>query len=138
MFKHTTNEENVNDNTIDNLENIGESGPNILCQNCEFLAQDELSLEVHYERIHSGYYDCALCDYRAANEESLNTHLFTCETFTCENCEPKVMVKTLPEMKAHLTSEHTEKTNIIHLKLDRTNVDKVTHRTVSSDVFTKN
>ena len=50
--------------------------------NCEFLAQDELSLKVHYERIHSGYHDCALCAYRAENEESLNSHLFTCETFT--------------------------------------------------------
>ena len=71
-------------------------------------------------------------------EESLNIHLFTCETFTCENCEPKVMMTTFPDMKAHLTSEHTEKTNIIHLKLDRTNVEKVTSRKVSCENFTKN
>ena len=118
MFKHTTNEENVDDNKIENLENIDESEPNILCHNCEFLAHDDLSLEVHYERIHSGYYDCALCAYRAENEENLNIHLFTCETFNCEDCEPKVVVKIFPEMKAHLTSEHKVQTNIIHLKHD--------------------
>ena len=138
MFKHKTNKENVDDNEIENLEIIDESEPSILCHNCEFLAYDDLSLEVHYERMHSGYYDCALCAYRAENEESLNVHLFTCETFTCDNCDPKVMVTTLPDMKAHVTSEHTEQTNIIHLKLDRNNVDKVTRRTVRSDYFTKN
>ena len=33
--------------------------------------------------------------YRAENEENLNIHLFTCETFNCEDCEPKVMLKNL-------------------------------------------
>ena len=55
MFKHKTNEENEDDIKIENLENIDESEPNILCHNCEFLAHHDLSLEVHYERIHSGY-----------------------------------------------------------------------------------
>ena len=40
-----------------------------------------------------------------------------------------VMMKTFQDMKAHLTSEHTEQTNSIHLKLDQTNVDKLTSRT---------
>ena len=79
---------------------------------------------MHYGRIHSSYSDCALSAYRAENEENLNIHLSTCETFNCEDCEPGVMVKTFPEMKAHLTI-------IIHLKLDLTNVDKVTRRTVT-------
>ena len=48
------------------------------------------------------------------------------------------MVKTFPDMEAHPKSEHTEQTNIIHLKLDRTNVDKVTSRKVSCENFTKN
>ena len=48
------------------------------------------------------------------------------------------MVTTFPDVKAHLTSEHTEQTNIVHLKLDRTNVDKVTCPTVSNDYFTMN
>ena len=95
MFKHRANEETVDDNDEENLDDDDQSEANVLCDNCEFLAHDELSLEVHYERKYSGYYDCALCAFRAENEENLNIHLFTCETFTCEHCDPKVMVKTL-------------------------------------------
>ena len=139
MFKHRANEKTVDDNDEENLDDDDDqSEANVLCDNCEFLTPDDLSLEVHYERKHSGYYDCAFCAFRAENEENLNIHLFTCETFTCEHCDPKVMVKTLPDMKAHLTTQHKEKTNIVHLKLDRSNVDKVSRRTVSSEYLSKN
>ena len=135
MFMHEVNEEPSDDRDNDDGE------LNVQCPNCDFKVTNDLSLEVHYERKHSGYYDCALCGYRARDEESLDTHLFTCETFTCENCDPKFVAKTLPDIKTHLTDEHqndSRTTNILHLKLDRNNVDKVSHRTVRGTYFTNN
>ena len=46
-----------------------------------------------------------------------------------------------PHIKTHLTDEHTNDsrtTNILHLKLDRNNVDKVSRHTVRDNYFEKN
>ena len=41
--------------------------------NC--LATDELSLDVHAERKHTGYLEWPICKFKANSEDSLNTHL---------------------------------------------------------------
>ena len=33
------------------------------CEDCDFLANDDLSLEVHSARKHSGDFECALCGF---------------------------------------------------------------------------
>ena len=75
------------------------------CENCDFLANDNLSLDVHVERQLSGNFKCAICDFTAKNEDHLNTHLHTCAFFTCEYCYPKFMVKTLADLIPHLKTK---------------------------------
>ena len=62
------------------------------CENCDFLFHDMLSLDLHVGRKHSGKFECAICDYEGKNKEDLNTHLHTCETFTCDYCFPRIKV----------------------------------------------
>ena len=82
MFMHEVEGEPSDDSDSDRNNDNVDGELNVQCPNCDFKVFDDLSLEVHYERKHSGYYDCVLCGYRARDEESLDTHLFTCETFT--------------------------------------------------------
>ena len=138
MYKHSSNEKHDSEKHDD--KQYENEDMKVTCENCDFVAADDLSLEVHYQREHSGYFECAFCEYSAKDEEGLNTHLHTCETFTCEVCEPKFMVKKLPDLITHLLSNHSnnlKNTNIIHIKMDRKNVDKVSRRTVSSEYFTR-
>ena len=107
MFMHEVDGEpsdvSDSDRKYDNVD--GEL--NVQCPNCDFMVFIEFGLEVHFERKHSGYHDCALCGYRAREEESCDTHLFSCETFTCENGVPQFVAKTFPDIKTHMTDEHT-------------------------------
>ena len=54
------------------------------CEDCEYLASDELTLEVHSGKVHSGIFECALCGYKGSDLENLELHLGTCETFECK------------------------------------------------------
>ena len=111
------------------------------CEDCDFFANDILSLNVHVERKHLGNFECAICGFTAENEDHLNTHLHTCETYTCDYClHSKFMVKTLPELVAHLKNKHPKhlmKTTIIHTKMARSDVDKVSQREVGSSYLVK-
>ena len=53
---------------------------NIKCEDCGFLANDDLSLEVHCATTYSGSFECALCGFAAKDEDTLNIHHYTCET----------------------------------------------------------
>ena len=70
-----------------------------------------LSLDLHVGRKHSGNFECTICDFEGKNEEDLNTHLHTCETFTCDYCFPKIKVKTMSDLVAHLQSKHSKHLN---------------------------
>ena len=111
------------------------------CEDCDFLANDDLSLEVHAARKHSGNFECALCGFIAKDESNLNIHLHTCEIFQCSFCEPKEIMKTVPEVSSHLSSKHTKNSknvNIYHIKMDRKDSETVSVKTVSSITFQKN
>ena len=109
------------------------------CEDCDFLANDELSLEVHAERKHTGNFECPLCAYKSNSEESLDTHLHTCETFTCDFCfNPKITVRNLSDLTSHLSSKHQKHlktTSIIHTKIDRKDSNRVSQKTLSSAYF---
>ena len=110
----------------------------VICKDCNFIASDKLSLELHNERKHTGFYECVFCEYTADDEQDLNLHLHTCEIFMCAECEPKFLGKNIYDLKAHILRKHSENLNnidIIHLKLDRTNIDKVSRRKVKSELF---
>ena len=78
------------------------------CEDCGFLANDDLILEVHSARTYSGSFECALCGFAAKQEDNLKKHLNTCETFTCSLCIPKLVVKNVSEVTTHLSIKHTK------------------------------
>ena len=95
-------------------------------------------MELHNDRKHTGFYECVFCEYTADDEEDLNLHLHTCEICLCAECEPTFPGKNIHDLKAHLLRKNSENLNnieIIHLKLDRTNIDKVSRRKVKSEYF---
>ena len=111
------------------------------CEDCDFLSTDELSLEVHSERKHTWHFECALCGFKSKSEDHHNTHLHTCETFTCDHCRPKIAKTNISELMSHLSTEHPKhkkKTDIIYTKMDRKDNNKVSFKTLSSAIFFKN
>ena len=80
------------------------------CEGCNSLVNDILSLDVHVGRKHSGNFECAIRDFKAKNEDNLNIHLHTCETFSCDYCwDPKITVNNLSDLVTHL------KENSLHI-----------------------
>lgn len=111
------------------------------CEDCDFMANDDLSLEVHSSRKHSGNFECALCGFISKDEDHLNIHLHTCETFTCSLCTPKMIMTNVPAVTTHLSSKHMnnlKSINIIHTKMDRKDPDTVSWKTVGSATFLNN
>ena len=101
------------------------------CEDCDFLAEDKLSLEVHSGKKHSGNFECGLCGYKGEDIDSLETHIHTCETYTCKYCE--ITFQNITDMKSHLSSrhpKHIKHTDIDHIKMDRKNSEKVSINTL--------
>ena len=90
------------------------------CEDCDFYAENELSIEVHQGRCHTESFECGLCDFKAESLGNLNIHLSTCESYECDYCFFRV--KHLPAIKVHMEEEHEEENiKILHGKLDRKN-----------------
>ena len=100
------------------------------CEDCEYLASDELTLEVHSGKVHSGIFECALCGYQGSDLENLELHLGTCETFECKYCNLKL--KNVGEVENHLEKvhpKHQKHTDILNTKMSRKNSETVSQRT---------
>ena len=100
------------------------------CEDCEYLASDELTLEVHSGKVHSGIFECALCGYKGSDLENLELHLGTCETFECKYCDLKL--KNVGEVENHLEKvhpKHQKHTDILNTKMSRKNSETVSQRT---------
>ena len=85
------------------------------CEDCDFMANDDLSLEVHSGRKNSGNFECALCGFISKDEDHLNIHLHTCETFACSLCAPQFIMTNVPSVTTHLSSKqmkHSKKANL--------------------------
>ena len=72
------------------------------CEDCDYFAPDEASMEVHAGRKHSGNFECGICGYVANESENLEKHLLTCELFTCTRCD--LTFSNLTTLKPHQTS----------------------------------
>jgi hypothetical protein len=98
------------------------------CEDCDFLAEDNLSLEVHAGKAHSGNFECALCGFTGKDISDLDTHLHTCETFTCRYCLPaEETFSMISDVKTHLSNKHPKHikhTDIEHIQMDRKTVNK--------------
>ena len=106
------------------------------CGDCEFLAEDEFSLDIHAGRVHSGNYECAICGFSGKDIGELEMHLHTCEKFTCTYCGQTF--KNITDVKSHLTikhPKHIKQTTIKHIQMDRKNSDKAAHKEFRGSYF---
>ena len=104
------------------------------CEDCDFLAPNDLTLEVHAGRVHSGNFECGLCDYTGKNLEKLYLHKKTCETYTCIRCDKTF--KNQGDCAVHLKKEHARHaklTEILIAKLGRENFENVASKTLPGD-----
>ena len=54
------------------------------CEDCDFVGENDYSMDVHIGKAHSNDYECGLCDLKLETSEKLEIHLFTCEIFPCD------------------------------------------------------
>ena len=86
-------------------------------------------MEVHHGKKHSEVPECGFCEYKASSEETLETHLITCEMYECKRCNSRF--QTISNMKMHLKDDHKgyqQIVNILHAKMDRKNFENVSCR----------
>ena len=96
------------------------------CEDCDYFAPNELSMEVHAGRLHSGIFECGICGFVGNDSEKLENHLLTCELYKCNKCD--LTFKTLTTLKPHLDDKHPRNmkhTEISHIQMDRKNFDLV-------------
>ena len=109
------------------------------CEDCDFLAEDNLSLEVHAGKAHSGNFECALCGFTGKDISDLDTHLHTCETFTCRYCLPaEETFSMISDVKTHLSNKHPKHikhTDIEHIQMDRKNSERVSKKVFRGSYF---
>ena len=125
---------------VDHLTEHSFRNLKLKCEDCDFLSEDKLSLEVHAGKKHSGNFECAMCGFSGVDLEHLETHLHehTFERFTCNYCHPKTTFPNITDLKSHLSSQHPKHlkhTDMIHIKMDRKNSNKVTSRTFKGSHF---
>ena len=89
------------------------------CEECDFVGGSQMTMEVHLGRAHSEHFECGLCEYESKSKEHLEMHLFTCETFICNNCDQRK--KSLSEIKDHIEKDHENSGMIQHFKMARYN-----------------
>ena len=107
------------------------------CEECDYCGENEMTMAVHVGKHHSENILCGLCDCVMDDQESLETHLFTCEIYQCYYEEYKF--KTLANLKEHVKTEHAEENGqyeFIHAKQGRTSSDQIVCKTYTmSELF---
>ena len=54
------------------------------CDECDFVGQSKVTMEVHIGKCHSEKFDCGLCDIETQSLQNLETHLkHSCEAYQC-------------------------------------------------------
>ena len=88
------------------------------CDECDFWGPNPISMEVHVRKLHSEIISCGVCGFATKEVAALETHLNTCETFTCLEC--KTMKKNICDIKDHMKTDHKGKSAWIrHCQSDR-------------------
>ena len=106
------------------------------CEECEFICERELTMEVHIGKYHDENFECGLCGFVANNEEQLSLHLVTCEIYTCDRC--LIRYKTISELKAHYKTDlikFKKLDKVLHAKVGRTSYSKVKEKTYFKEDF---
>ena len=107
------------------------------CDDCEFVGESEETMEVHIGKTHSDRIECGICEIETESIEQLDTHLFSCEVYQCDECKKKF--KTIFDIKKHIQEMKYNNWNsggygyIHHLKIDRNNSNEVSDKLYRSD-----
>ena len=56
------------------------------CEECDFVGLTEVTMEVHFGKLHSEKFECGLYDLEARSLENLEIHFNTCEVYKCVCC----------------------------------------------------
>ena len=75
-------------------------GIDFKCEECDFLGINETTMEVHFGKEHSENIECGLCEFLAKDQVDLDIHLSTCESYKCDACN--FVTTTLASMKTHV------------------------------------
>ena len=101
------------------------------CNDCDFVGESELTMEVHIGKQHLEKYECGLCEFEAQDFVDLYIHLNSFEVYQCGGC--KKIFKTIKDVKNN--SDEMEYTDgwhyVYHLKLDRNNSNEVIEKKIS-------
>ena len=101
------------------------------CDECDFVGQNLVSIEVHIRRKHSENFECGLCDFEAGSSENIEMHLTTCELFECDKLMCEFRCKNLTDTKKHLREQHKQDYGFVsHFKLDRNNFSEISERSI--------
>ena len=106
------------------------------CDECDFWGPNEHTMKMHTKRIHSETITCGMCDFETKQIECLDTHTFTCEMYTCNECFPKQSFSTLDDIGMHMRNEHGAYGSLSHFKRQLNNqefFDETIH--FASDLF---
>ena len=76
------------------------------CNECEFMALEPHTLQVHFGMKHAAKQHCGLCDENFNKPEHVEEHLTKCEIFVCSNSHCRETFKTLPQIREHILEEH--------------------------------
>ena len=108
------------------------------CEDCDYFAPDEISMEVHAGRKHSGNFECGICGFVGKDSKNLEDHLQKCEMFKCSKCDLTFM--NLETLKQHLEKKHPKNLNYLDIqliKMDRKNCNLVSSCTHSAYYLSK-
>ena len=102
------------------------------CDDCDFVGESGLTMDVHIGKHHSENHECGLCNFEAKDQENLETHLTSCEMYECGGCN--AIFKSIKEVKNHIVEMQYSSGwhYITHLKLDRNNPCEVSRKTYRS------
>ena len=98
------------------------------CKECEFVAKNYKTLEVHLGKTHRETFECGLCEIGFDNLENLEIHLKTCEIYKCRHCQIRLL--SISSIKEHIKSEHGDLGYgmLDHIKMNRNNPNLVTSK----------
>ena len=106
------------------------------CEDCDFWGPNAMTMQVHHQKTHAEQISCGLCNHEYNETDTLETHLFTCEIYKCNSCGKKI--KSLSDIKSHISEEYKKNTLILHSKMNRNNSEHAVEMThYSKQLFRK-
>ena len=76
------------------------------CNECDFMAHEVETLNVHFGSKHTEKKQCGLCDENFESSEDLANHLSKCEILMCANSGCRDYFLTMKDLKDHINENH--------------------------------